>query len=41
MLGLILAVAVWQIFRTGQTAIRKESRETNVRRRNECPAGGR
>jgi protein-S-isoprenylcysteine O-methyltransferase Ste14 len=29
MLGLILVVATWQIFRTGQTAIRNESRETH------------
>jgi uncharacterized membrane-anchored protein YhcB (DUF1043 family) len=27
-LGLIISVAVWQIFRTGQTAIRKESGQT-------------
>lgn len=27
-LGLVIAIAIWQVFRTGQTAIRKESGAT-------------
>jgi hypothetical protein len=27
MLGIVISVAIWQVFRTGQTAIRKEARQ--------------